>query len=148
MARAIDVVAERWPERERSRLLLRVIDASAAIGAFYPADPHHGRVVALLERHASGGFAVHPMTLAECLVGATRVGHLAQVSVQIRNMGIEATSPDPDEPQLIAEIRSNTRLKLPDRCVLSAALSLSAPLMTFDEKLRDSARAQSVDLVE
>jgi predicted nucleic acid-binding protein len=125
-----------------------VLDASAVIGVFSPADPHHELAAALLERHAPGGFSVHPVTLAECLVGAARAGRLTQLRLQIQNMGIEVFAPDRDEPLLIAEIRASTGLKLPDCCVLAASLALSAPLLTFDDNLRNSARARSIEVVD
>jgi predicted nucleic acid-binding protein len=125
---------------------LIVLDASAVIGVFYPADTHHERATTLLERAASGGFVVHPMTLAESLVGAAKSGRLSQVRRQIHNMGITVFAPEEDEPLLIAEIRANTELKLPDCCVLATALSLSASLITFDDRLSSIARSESVAL--
>lgn len=125
-----------------------VLDASAVIAVFSTPDPHHAKVVPLLELNAVGGFVLHPMTLAESLVGAARIGRLNQVHRLIQNMGIDVYEPDADEPLLIAEIRANTGLKLPDCCVLATALSLSAPLITFDDKLRSAARAQSIPVVD
>lgn len=125
-----------------------VLDASVVIAVFYPADVHHDRAAELLERNAGGGFVVHQMTLAESLVGAATSGRLIQVRRQVQNMGIEVFEPDADEPLLVAEMRANTGLKLPDCCVLAAALSLSAPLITFDEKLRAVARAQSIVVID
>jgi predicted nucleic acid-binding protein len=125
-----------------------VLDASAVIATFFTADPHHGRATALLESNAPGGFVLHPMTLAESLVGAARIGRINQIRRQIQNMGITVFAPDTDEPLLIAEIKANTGLKLPDCCVLATALGLSAPLITFDEKLRSAARAQSIAVVD
>jgi len=127
---------------------LIVLDASAVIAVFNPADPHHERASTVLEQAASGGFVVHPITLAESLVGAAKSGRVNQVRRQIHNMGISVFTPDEDEPLLIAEIRTNTGLKLPDCCVLAAALSLSSPLLTFDEKLVAAARQQSIGVVD
>jgi predicted nucleic acid-binding protein len=125
-----------------------VLDASVVIAALYSSDPHHPTASALLEANAAQGFAVHPMTLAEVLVGGARVGRLNQLRRKIYNMGIEVFAPDSDEPLLLAEIRANTALKLPDCCVLATALSLSSPLITFDSRLRAAAAAQSIVVVE
>lgn len=125
-----------------------VLDASAVIAAFYSKDSHHDNAVELLHAHASDGFVVHPLTLAECLVGPARSGHITQVRRQIRAMGIEVYVPDAEEPSLIAEIRANTALKLPDCCVLAVALSLSAPILTFDGRLRAAALEQSIGVVD
>jgi len=133
-------------DRRLARVI--VLDASAVIAVFYPANPHHERATRLLEHAAAGGFAVHPMTLAESLVGAAKGGRLNQLRRQIHNMGITVFAPEEDEPLLIAEIRANTGLKVPDCCVLAAALSLSSSLMTFDEKLGACAREQSIGVVD
>lgn len=125
-----------------------VLDASVVIGVFYPADPHHERASSMVEQSVADGFAIHPMTLAESLVGSAKVGRLNQLRRQIENMGIELYEPDREEPLLIAEIRANTGLKLPDCCVLAAALDLSAPIMTFDEKLATAAIATSITRFE
>lgn len=75
-------------------------------------------------RHAAGGFALHPMTLAEILVGGARAGRFARLERDIRPIGAEAIVPDAEEPLLLAELRSTTGLKPPDCSVLSAALLL------------------------
>jgi predicted nucleic acid-binding protein len=125
-----------------------VLDASAVIAVFFSSDVHHDQATALLQEHASRGFTVHPITLAETLVGAARAGRISQVHRQIRTMGVEPFTPDSDEPLLIAELRANTGLKLPDCCVLATALALSAPLITFDDKLRRGARDQAISVIE
>lgn len=99
-----------------------------------------------METNARRSFTVHPFTLAECLVGSAKVGRLNQLRRQIQNMGITLYQPDVDEPLLLAEIHAFTGLKLPDCCVLSTALELSAPVMTFDDKLASAARARSIDV--
>lgn len=125
-----------------------VLDASVIIAVFSSQDPHHSTAVRLLEHNAGAGFRVHPMTLAETLVAAARLGRINNAYRQIRTMGIDVFTPDVDEPLLIAELRANTGLKLPDCCVLAAALNLSEPLITFDDRLRSAAREQSIVVID
>lgn len=54
--RAIDLAAERWPDQERSRLLLRVIDAGAAAVEKSPTSVTEARRRAI-RRAASGEWA-------------------------------------------------------------------------------------------
>lgn len=54
-------------------------------------------------------------------------------------MGIETVEPDDDEPQLVAELRNGTGLKLPGCYVISLALQLSILLLTFDQRLARTA---------
>ncbi len=63
-------------------------------------------------------------------------------------MGVDPFTPDSDEPLLIAELRATTGLTLPDCCVLATARALSAPLITFDDKLRRAAREQAIAIIE
>ncbi len=53
--------------------------------------------------------------------------------------GIQITPHDQDEPLRLAELRAKTGLKLPDCCVLDAAISNSASLATFDQTLAAAA---------
>jgi predicted nucleic acid-binding protein len=125
-----------------------VLDASVLIALFSESDSHHERSARFFRRHAAGGFALHSMTLAEILVGGARAGRLAGLQRDIRAIGAEAIVPDAGEPLLLAEIRATTGLKLPDCCVLSAALLLAAPLVTFDDRLARAAASQGVGVVE
>ncbi len=65
---------------------------------------------------------MHPVNLAEVLVGGAKHGRLVEVEQKIRALGVSSAIPDLDEPGLIAELRIGTKLKLPDCYVLSLAL--------------------------
>ena len=112
-----------------------ILDASPVIALFNIADAHHDAAAALLVEHASGGFGMHPLTLAEILVGGARVGRANQMMAELRAMGVTTVTLPDDEPLLLAELRATTRLKLPDCCALATALRETAPLATFDSTL-------------
>jgi predicted nucleic acid-binding protein len=124
-----------------------VLDASPVIALFNSADAHHEAAASLLAEHAAGGFGMHPLTLAEVLVGGARVGRANQMMAELRAMGVSQLTPPDDEPLLLAELRSTTNLKLPDCCVLATALRQTASLVTFDAGLADVAASLGLRVI-
>lgn len=124
-----------------------VLDASVVIAFLDPADPHHDAAASVIREGLAGGFVVHPLTLAEILVGGVRVGRANQLLADLRSVGIVAIPSTVDEPLLLAELRSTTGLKMPDCCVLVIALAQSAHLATFDTRLARAARALGVGVL-
>lgn len=118
-----------------------VLDASVVIALFNISDDHHDAALAVLNDNARLGFGMHPLTLAEVLVGGVRVGRANQMLSDLRAMGVESVQPAPDEPLILAELRVATGLKMPDCCVLAVALRKSAPLATFDDQLARGAES-------
>ena len=116
-----------------------VLDASVLIAHLNPADAHHVDATGLLLSAQPGSLLVHSMTLAEVLVGGARIGRGAQMQADLLATGIQITPHDQDEPLRLAELRAKTGLKLPDCCVLDAAISNSASLATFDQALAAAA---------
>lgn len=115
-----------------------VVDASIVIALGQRADPHHESAYALLD--SDERFLIHPVTLAETLVGAARKGVAEQVRTTLtRDLGIEVYRPGDDEPLRVAHLRANTGLKLPDCYVLSTAREATADLATFDLRLARAA---------
>ncbi|MCW4386314.1 type II toxin-antitoxin system VapC family toxin [Salinibacterium sp. SYSU T00001] len=116
-----------------------VLDASVVIAFLDASDPHHERAVRMIESHAADGFAMHPLTLAEVLVGAVRIGRAARLLADLRVMGVRTHAPSEDEPLTLAELRADTGLKMPDCCVLTVATQQPGPLATFDDQLARAA---------
>jgi predicted nucleic acid-binding protein len=111
------------------------IDASVVIALLDSGDAHHSRAVSLMHSHAGDGFLIHPITLAEVLVGAARNGRGAQRLAELTSIGISTADGDPTEPLFLAELRATTGLPLPDCCVLSIALRAETAIATFDARL-------------
>ncbi|WP_166791825.1 type II toxin-antitoxin system VapC family toxin [Cryobacterium frigoriphilum] len=124
-----------------------VLDASVIIAFLNTSDVSHGASAVLLSQNLDRGFAVHPLTLAEVLVGGVRLGRASQLLADLTEMGIGALTPARDEPMLLAELRVTTGLTMPDCCVLVAALQESAPLATFDAALARAAVALGLRVV-
>lgn len=121
-----------------------VLDASVLIAHLNPHDAHHEAATRLLFEAEPGSLLVHPLTLAEVLVGGVRIGRGAAMRDDLSAAGITVTPGDVDAPLRLAELRATTRLKMPDCCVLDVALHHHANLATFDKALHDAARRHNV----
>lgn len=64
------------------------LDASVLI-ALPPVDEHHVPAGRLLAEHAGGGFAVHPLDLADVLVGGVRIGREEEMLADLREMAFD-----------------------------------------------------------
>lgn len=110
-----------------------VLDASVLIAYLIDDDEHAGRALDIIDTEEE--LAIHPITLAECLMGPVRVNREDEASQTIEGLGIERLTIGDHQPQTLARLRATTRLRLPDCCVLAAALETDATLATFDATL-------------
>jgi predicted nucleic acid-binding protein len=115
------------------------LDASVLIGHLHPLDAHHDAATRLLLDADPGSLLVHALTLAEVLVAGVRVGQGAQMLGDLRAAGIVLARRDDDDPLRLAELRATTGLRLPDCCVLDAAITNAAAVATFDKALAAAA---------
>jgi predicted nucleic acid-binding protein len=120
------------------------LDASVLIGHLYPFDAHHEAATGLLLDADPGSLLVHAVTLAEVLVGGVRIGRGPQMRADLSAAGIALARRDDDDPLRLAELRTTTGLRLPDCCVLDAAIANAAALATFDGALAAAARGLGI----
>lgn len=118
-----------------------ILDASVVIAFLNTADPHNPRAVELLAENVGEGFGMHPLTLAEVLVGGVRVGRANQLLADLQAIGVMALDSQANEAMILAELRASSGMKMPDCCVLMTALRDASPLATFDERLARTARS-------
>lgn len=123
------------------------VDASVLIGHLTPHDAHHAAATEILLNAAPGSMLVHPLTLAEVLVGGVRVGRGQAMRDGLEAAGVSVVEADTGEPLRLAELRVSTALKLPDCCVLDVALRTASTLATFDDALAAEARRRGVPLL-
>lgn len=109
-----------------------VLDASVLISHLID-DVHSARALDIIDTEEE--LAIHPITLAECLVGPVRVGRESEAMRTIESLGIERLALTDQQPLALAKLRAGTSLKLPDCCVLAAAIESAATLATFDTTL-------------
>ncbi|HEU0190399.1 MAG TPA: type II toxin-antitoxin system VapC family toxin [Mycobacterium sp.] len=123
------------------------LDASVLIAHLSPTDAHHRAATALLLDGTPGQLLVHPLTMAEVLVGGVRIGQGAAMLDDLRAAGIVVAAGDDGEPLRLAELRSTTGLKLPDCCVLGIAIAHRASLATFGGALAAAARRRGISVI-
>jgi predicted nucleic acid-binding protein len=123
-----------------------VLDASVMIAVLDPLDAHFESARRLFVANTTERLAAHRLTVAESLVLATRVkrGPAAASALAARGVGY---FDEPDDPMTLAELRATTGLRMPDCCVLHAALRERAKLATFDARLAAAASSVGVPLV-
>lgn len=123
------------------------LDASVLIGFLFDQDAHHGSAVALLAAAVDELFGVSTLTLAEVLVVPARLGWLAAAERMMRDLGVTEV-PLPAHAALeLTRLRSETNLKMPDRCLVLAAQEEAAPIATFDARLAKAAAALGIAVV-
>ena len=122
-----------------------VLDANVLIAYWGDPDAHTDAALGILDTEED--LILHPVTLAESLVGPVRVGLEAEAMADYTRLGVERHVPLLDEPVQVARLRSTTALKLPDVYVLATAIHLGATLATFDRRLADAARERGIDVL-
>lgn len=122
-----------------------VLDAGVVIALFSPGDAHHDRAKALLTEQP-GPLLMHSLTVSETLVAAARVGREEELWGALRDLGVDVAPMGPDEPLVLARLRARHTLKMPDTCVLAAAVHHRVPLATFDARLAAVAEEMSLGL--
>ena len=125
-----------------------VLDASVLIGYLDASDAHHERAAALLAREIDDDFAVNLLTLAEILVAPTRTGQRDKVLGILDDLGVETLQLPAGSAVTLAQLRAETRLKMPDCCVLFSTRDRQARLASFDERVIEAARALGVDVAD
>ncbi|MDM4762466.1 type II toxin-antitoxin system VapC family toxin [Galbitalea sp. SE-J8] len=123
-----------------------VLDASVMIAALDRTDAHFRRAKAILRSAGRERLVAHRITLAEVLVRPAGAGKDDAVASALDAMGVGRLD-EPDDPRVLAQLRARHGLKMPDCCVLHAALRDGARLATFDERLAGAARAEGVAVV-
>lgn len=122
-----------------------VLDAGVLIAHLDSADPHHAAARRLLEESDGTPLAASAITLAETLVSPARHGRLTEVESALHRLGVQELAIGGDAAARLATLRAGTRLKMPDCCVLLAALDREATLASFDSTLLAAARALKLE---
>ena len=123
------------------------LDASALIAHFDDGDTHHEQVRALLMRAIGQQLVASPITIAEVLVGPARTGQLDAAVNALGVLGVGTVDLGHDAPSRLARLRAKTGLKLPDCCVILAAQSAAAVVVTFDDRLANASKSLSLDVL-
>ncbi len=125
-----------------------VLDATVMIGYLDEDDPHHEAAERVIAEAFGQELRANTLTLAETMVGPARAGRLDEVQVILQDLGVTESPFVEGSIERLAWLRSRTRLKMPDCCVLLAALTHGGAVATFDEALRKAARVEGLDVIE
>lgn len=125
-----------------------VLDASVVIAHFAAHDEHHAAATGFFRTHLDDEFAMHSLTLTEVLVGPIRAGREVFIEQQLARLAIREWMPRAGSASRLARLRVETGLKLPDCCVLDAAMSTEARLATLDAALARAASSVGVATIE
>jgi predicted nucleic acid-binding protein len=123
-----------------------VLDASVLIAHFDARDAQHDRALTVLASTGSEELGASVVTLAECLVGPARAGHLDRAHAALRDLGVSELGLPIDSSTALAQLRAQTNLRLPDCCVLECAQRTRSSLLTFDDRLAKRAPDVGVKL--
>ncbi len=123
---------------------LTVLDASVLLAHFDDSDRHSNDATEIL---ANGDeLAASTITLAEVLVGAARAGRLEEQIAALAELEIQELPIERGAAAALARLRVETGLRMPDCCVLHAALVSGAQaLATRDSRLSRAAAAAGLD---
>lgn len=117
-----------------------VLDACILIAHFDASDVLHAKADELLWSVADQRLRMSQITEAEVLVGPARAGRLDRAIAALAQLGVQTVPLGENGPARLAMLRAETRLKMPDCCVLLAAEQAgTARLATFDERLGEAA---------
>lgn len=112
-----------------------VLDASVLIAHLDPAHIHHDEATQLLLAAVDDVLLVHPLTMAEVLVGGARIGRAGEMRTDLEAIGIRVADSDADQSLRLGILRATSGLTLPDCCVLDSAIQYRAAMATFDRAL-------------
>lgn len=121
-----------------------VLDASVLIAHLDASDAYHERAETVLATLGTEHFGASPLTLAEVLVGPARAAQLDRAIAALHLLNVVTVTLPEDAPLRLALLRAGTKLKLPDCCVLLAAETANASVVTFDSRLCAVARERGI----
>ncbi len=122
-----------------------VVDASWLIALADNEESDHVAARAVLADVGGEPLAIHPLTLAEYLVGPAKLG-LAEAAEDAVRAAILVLPFDEASPGRLATLRSVSGLRLLDVVVLDAAMA-TGRIATFDAALAAAARGRNVENV-
>lgn len=112
-----------------------VLDANVLIAHLDRDDALHASARERLSDLAEQPFGASSVTLAEVLVAPTQAGTVRAAQAVLRALAVSELPFPADAAERLASLRVETKLKLPDCCVLLAAEATEGLVLTFDERL-------------
>ena len=127
-----------------------ILDNSVLVAYTKPTEGHHLDAVQIVADN-KGNLGANALTVAEFMVYPVRLGTVESAYAQLTgdpadgHLGIEVLDGlGRAWPVHLARVRARTGLKMPDAVVLATATHVKGQVATFDDKLREAARAEGV----
>lgn len=122
-----------------------ILDACILIAALDRTDHHHAAATEVLT--GDDDFVIHPLNLAEVLVGPARAGRLPAARRLVEALFVEEATTSAGEGARLAVVRATTGLGLPDCCVIALAQAREeGTIATVDARLASAARGLGFDV--
>lgn len=118
------------------------LDAGVLIGLLDPDDAHHSAAAEVFTLGIN--FLVHPVNLAEALINPERNGRSLEAFEDLRRFGVVPTTLGTNEALILARVRAEHSLRMPDACALAIAVGNDIPLITFDKRLAAEAKKRGL----
>lgn len=125
-----------------------VLDATVLIGFLDADDPHHEAAERVIAGSVGERLVANALTLAETMVGPARAGRLSEVKAVLEDLGVVEAPFTEGSIERLAALRARTRLKMPDCCVLLAALDGDGTVASFDQALRQAATGEGLHVTD
>jgi predicted nucleic acid-binding protein len=120
------------------------LDAGVLIAMLDEKNAHHEWAVRLLIDHSDARFMMPSITYAECLVRPAQKNLVEKFLGNIRGLAIEVTELTESTAVQLAQVRADSKLRMPDAVVLTTALMNGASVATTDEALAKAAQKMKV----
>jgi predicted nucleic acid-binding protein len=114
-----------------------VLDANVLIAFLDETHVHHQRAVGVLV--SDSDLRIASLTAAEVLVHPARTGDAAAVLTRLLAVGVTVDQGAAD-PVVLATLRAETSLKMPDAIVIELAIRLDCAVTSFDNRVIEVAR--------
>lgn len=121
-----------------------VLDACVLIAHLNATDAHHDRATRLLADTGTVLLAASVLTIGEVLVGPVRTGRGEHAQAALDRLGVTELELPAGSALPLAALRAETKLRMPDCCVLLSAENNNAELATFDDQLAKVASSRGV----
>jgi predicted nucleic acid-binding protein len=116
-----------------------VLDANVLIAYLDESNVHHQRAVEVLV--SDDDLRIAPLTVAEVLVHPARSGDASAVLTRLLAVGVTVDQGAAD-PVLLATLRAETPVKMPDAIVVELAIRLNCAVESFDNRVVEVARGR------
>jgi predicted nucleic acid-binding protein len=126
---------------------LYILDADVLIAVSDPANTLHADATRTLATVPADQRRIHPVNLAEVLVGPARAGLAEAAAADWAHLGVVALPGDCVTPAQVATVRAQCAVRLPDAYALASAIHAGVCLVTFDERLRGAAQRAGVTVL-